>query len=195
MQGSGGLPRPTAIARQIVRRIVRAGERVVDATVGNGHDTLFLARLVGADGVVTGFDVQAEALERVRQRLAADSVSAEVVLLAASHERLAEHVTPGVAAVMFNLGWLPGGDHALTTAADSTVRAVEAAWHLLRTGGMLTVVAYPGHPGGAAEATAVEEWAARLDPLRARVSVARTHNTLRPAPVLVAVERYASFAC
>ncbi len=177
------------MAWDLVRHAVRPGERAVDATVGNGHDTLFLASLVGPGGHVTGFDVQAEALDRLRHQLATVPPAAEVVLLAESHERMADHVAPGVAAVMFNLGWLPGGDHTRVTEPESTLRALETAWRLLRPGGVITVVAYPGHPAGEAETTSVENWAARLNPTVARVSVARVHNTARPAPVLVAVTK------
>lgn len=182
------LSKATATAQAWVGQVVRPGDRVVDATVGNGHDTLFLAGLVGPAGEVTGFDVQEQALARTRERLEAAGTGARVTLLAAGHETMAAHVAPGVAAVMFNLGWLPGGDHAHTTTLAMTLQALHAAWQLLRAGGLLTVVAYPGHPGGSDELAAAEAWAATLDPALARVRVARVHNTRRPAPVLLAAQ-------
>lgn len=155
-------PDPLGIARALVAGWVRTGDTVVDATVGNGHDTLFLADLVGPAGRVIGFDVQPAALAATRQRLEAAGQRAE--LHAQSHAALAQHVGPGLAAAMFNLGYLPGADKALTTRSEETLPALVAALALLRPGGGITVVCYPGHAGGDAEAAAVSAWAASLPP-------------------------------
>jgi len=148
--------RVTERAHEAVGAVVRAGESVVDATVGNGHDTLFLASCVGPSGSVIGFDVQQEALARATERLRAAQIDLAVFRPHWSgHENLAEWVTGPVAAVMFNLGYLPGGDHTVTTRGETTVRALRQAWKLLRPAGILSVVCYRGHPSGAEEAAAV----------------------------------------
>ena len=46
------LHRILPFARQLFSETVNAGETVVDATAGNGNDTLFLAELVGENGHV-----------------------------------------------------------------------------------------------------------------------------------------------
>ena len=99
--------RATELAQLLLREKLQPGDVVVDATVGNGHDTLFLANEVGPTGRVFGFDVQQSALNNAAERL---GDRPEVTLLHAGHETLAESLAernePSVAAVMFNLGYL-----------------------------------------------------------------------------------------
>lgn len=159
-------------AQRYVSERARVGEPVIDATTGNGVDTLFLARQVGPSGLVFAFDVQAEALDRTRARLAnadpAGECLAPVELLLAGHEDMSTRVPEAyhgrIAAIMFNLGYLPGTDMKLTTKPDTTLIALVSALMLLRGGGVLTIVIYPGHEGGDAEASAVESWAATIPP-------------------------------
>jgi predicted methyltransferase len=158
------MSRLTAVAHAAVRAVLRGGETAIDATAGNGHDTRFLADLVGPSGHVFAFDVQAEALARTASSIGERT---HVTLLARSHAEMrdaipAEH-RGRIGAVMFNLGYLPGGDHSITTRTDSTLPAIRAALELLRPGGVLTVLAYPGHPGGAEEADAVAQELAAFD--------------------------------
>ena len=115
------------LAADYVLRSVREGDVVVDATMGNGADTLFLAKLVGDTGRVYAFDVQKEALENTRARLEEAGVGERAVLLLAGHETMREHVKEAPQAVMFNLGWLPGAAHAVTTYTHTTLEAVNAA--------------------------------------------------------------------
>lgn len=184
----GALPRPTELAHSLVAGVVRPGDVAADATVGNGLDTEVLARLAGPAGRVIGFDVQAGAIDATRRRLAGIAGLAEVELHCESHSGLAQRVPDGLAAAMFNLGYLPGGDHAVITETSETLAALNAAWDRLRQGGMVTVVCYPGHAGGDEEAQAVVEWA---EGLGAGASVAHYGmlGTRRPAPFLVAVQR------
>lgn len=165
---------------------VTAGCLVVDATCGNGHDTAHLARLVGRDGTVVAIDVQAAALEETRRRLEADGLAdGRVHLVHGCHTAMAAHVAAGAAAVVvFNLGYLPGGDHELTTRAATTPAALDAAVIAMRPGGLLVVTCYPGHSEGAVEAEAVTEWMRTAAARGARVSQYVQPFTRRPAPVL-----------
>ncbi len=175
--------RPTARAHREVAAVLRPGDAAVDATAGNGHDTVFLAGLVGGTGTVIAFDVQAQAIASTRERLAAAGLLERVELVHGSHAGIAEHAAPGsVAAVMFNLGYLPGGDHSLITRREETLAALEAAMAVLRPGGLLTIVCYPGHPGGDEESAAVVAWGAKHG-----ADVFRRGDTLRPAPFLVVI--------
>jgi predicted methyltransferase len=154
----------TQLAQERVAAAVSAGDYAVDATVGNGHDTLFLARQVGATGHVWGFDVQAAALDKTRQQLLELGLAQRVSLLQLGHETLAGQLPAKargqLSAVMFNLGYLPGGDKTLTTLPNTTLTALEAAWHNLRRDGLLSILVYRGHEGGQAEADAVANWLA-----------------------------------
>lgn len=155
---------PVPLSHLLLRRFVLPGNRVVDATCGNGKDTLLLAELVGEAGHVYALDIQQEALARTAERLAEKGLEQQVSLLHAGHERLQELVEPFLHAVVFNLGWLPGASREITTVAATTLTALEAALQLLAPAGLLLVTCYPGHPGGDTEAEAVQEWAAGLSP-------------------------------
>ncbi|BCX46383.1 rRNA methylase [Haloferula helveola] len=179
----GPVKRPTQLAHEVIAAAVGPGDTVVDATAGNGHDTLFLARLVGQGGKVVAFDIQEEAVESTRRRLGDAGMEGHVTLHRESHTAMTSRLEPGAAAaVMFNLGYLPGGDHALITEAGETIEALEAAMTVLRPGGLITVVCYPGHAGGDDEAAAVVGWAKRHGGV--------LHPQAREgAPFLVVVER------
>jgi predicted methyltransferase len=156
-------------AHEYMRPRVRAGGIGVDATAGRGHDTVFLARLLGPEGVVHACDVQPAALAATQQRwLTLAAPKAELHLHACGHESmkqsLADQGVTQLQAVIFNLGYLPGTDHAITTSTATTLTALQDLLTLLTPGGILTVVAYPGHPGGREELDAILTWARQLPP-------------------------------
>lgn len=181
--------RVSELAHVLVQPALHAGAWAVDATVGNGHDTVWLAGKVGPSGRVFGFDVQAEAL-----MLAGEAVRAmgHVALVHAGHERMAEMLPAEargrIAAVMFNLGYLPGANKALVTRVETTLAALHQALELVRCGGMVSVIVYPGHQGGAGEAEAVRAWTRTL-PGAFAASVHARVNAKGAAPELVLVER------
>ncbi|MGI5838993.1 MAG: class I SAM-dependent methyltransferase [bacterium] len=154
---------PTSLARMLVARALAPGATAVDATAGRGSDTRFLARQVGPTGRVYAFDIQAAALAATRQRLAEAELLGRVELIEAGHERMRDFVTGPAQAVMFNLGYLPGSSHTIVTQPATTLRAIGQSLRLLAAGGLLTVVAYPGHPGGRAETEAVADYLLGLD--------------------------------
>ena len=147
----------TEIAQSRIAKVIQHGHVVVDATVGNGFDTCFLANRVGRAGLVYGFDVQSEAIESTRKRLAAAGIC-NVELLHQCHSKIHRHISEPVCAAMFNLGYLPRGDHSIVTTTDTTLTALEHIMESLVAGGMITVLAYRGHQKGPKEATAVESW-------------------------------------
>ncbi|MDO5435511.1 MAG: class I SAM-dependent methyltransferase [Clostridia bacterium] len=152
------------LAAEIMEKVIREGDSVIDATMGNGHDTLKLAELVGPDGHVTGFDIQPEAVERTRDLLAENGVLQRCELYAVGHEHMPELVRAPVRMVIFNLGWLPGGDKHVTTKCGTTLSAVDAALELLEPEGVCTVCVYPGHEEGEREREMLTEHFAHLRP-------------------------------
>lgn len=189
------LPRATDLAHLWLSERLRPGDAAIDATVGNGHDTVFLARAVGPGGTVVGFDLQEPALQATRHRCDRAGMGGRVILHRACHGRLAEILgadggaPPRFRAAMFNLGYLPGGDKTFVTRPETTLAGLEGALRCLVPGGLLTVVAYPGHPGGEAETRAVETWAGALDPERFSAASYRGLNQRNHPPRLLAVER------
>lgn len=186
----GGLRGAVHLCHHFLRERLRPGDRVVDATCGNGQDTLFLAELVGETGHVWAFDIQEEALRRTGERLVAAGLDKRVNLLHAGHERLAELVAGPIAAAVFNLGYLPAGDRSVTTAADTTITALRLAAELLAGGGLLLIAVYTGHDGGE-EWEAVRGWASGLHPYEFNVWQARQLNRSEAAPFVVLVEKVA----
>ena len=180
--------RPTQRAHRELAAVLREGDIAIDATAGNGHDTLFLASKVGVQGKVIAFDIQPSAITATANRIRAAGYIRRAVFVIGSHTYIREHILPGKArAVVFNLGYLPGGDHSLVTLADTTLAALNQSLDALMSGGLLAIVCYPGHPGGDLESDAVIGWAQELDSDFYRHEVDRRLDTLRPAPFLVLV--------
>ena len=157
------ITRTTELAMSVTLAYIRRGDIVVDATCGTGQDTVSLARAVGAEGRVYAFDIQKKALLLTEQRLRSHGFT-NVRLIMQSFASMSEYI-PGssASAVVFNLGYLPGGDHSITTTADTTMEGLICAIETIRPGGIVTVVMYDGHPEGAREKEYVLEWAKALD--------------------------------
>lgn len=155
-----GLPSAVRWSHLLLEGRIEPGATVIDATAGNGHDTLFLAREVGETGHVFAFDLQSTAIESTRVRLEKAGISeSQFTLLNRGHEGLASalpaRLRETVKAIMFNLGYLPGSDRELITRTETTLQAVKIALEWLAFGGLMTVVVYPGHKGGSEEAVEI----------------------------------------
>lgn len=157
----------TQMAHELIRREMTplgAGSPTgclgIDATAGNGHDTQFLAELVGPTGRVWAIDIQECAIFQTRCRLG--PLVDRVDLRVADHANL-KSIIPiqyhgRISVVMLNLGYLPGGEKSTITSTETTLLALNSAVELLAPGGLLSIIAYPGHPGGELEARSVAEW-------------------------------------
>jgi ubiquinone/menaquinone biosynthesis C-methylase UbiE len=178
-----------SLVHQHIAAVVPKGGRAVDATAGNGQDTLFLARLVGPAGRVWAFDIQPAALARTQRLLLDEGVSGRVHLVPAGHEELDRHLDGPVDAVMFNLGYLPGGNRKVTTRAETTATALRRALAVLRLGGRASLVCYPGHPEGARETAAVEDLCAALPPRFFAVVSFRVVNRQGQPPLAIIIEK------
>ncbi len=177
------------LAADYMRRVIREGDSVVDATMGNGKDTLFLCELVGESGHVYAFDVQEEAVARTRERVSEAGFTERTTLLLSGHETMAQHVPQGVQAIMFNLGWLPGAAHIVTTKTDTTLRAVEAATALIAPGGVVSVCIYPGHEEGTRELHALLDYAKGLSVRAYNVLHHRFSNAREGTPELILIQK------
>ena len=177
-------------AAELIEGALYEGACAVDATLGNGHDALWLCSLVGESGCVYGFDVQAEAVERSRARLKEAGVEGRATLILDGHQNMAAHVPEGSAdAVMFNLGWLPGAQHSVTTRTETTLQAVEAALKVLKEEGLLTICVYPGHEEGARERETLLKWARELDEKQYDTMLRCYLNQSADPPLLIAVKK------
>lgn len=183
----------TCQAHAVLEKTLVPGDLAIDATCGWGRDTVFLARAVGAHGRVLAMDIQEQAVGRTREALTEIGLAGRVTVIQASHGDL-DHVVPGewkgaVGAVTFNLGYLPGGNIGITTTSLETRRAMMVAPGLLRPDGVLTVIAYTGHPGGAEEKEGVERDLRLLDPEKWVLEVHQPEQGRRSPPWLFVVRR------
>lgn len=182
------------IIRSIVKGVVSEGDLTVDATAGNGHDTLFFASLVGEKGVVYAFDIQQRALDITRERLRAHRLEERVKLIHDGHESMDRYITGGVKAFVFNLGYLPGGDHGKTTQSGTTLTAVKKSLDLLLPGGISAIAVYRGHGEGQGEDAVLREYLSSLDP-HLYISVLAAASNQRNNPPLVWLVQKKQEAC
>lgn len=149
------ITKPTEISLRLLREYISEGDTVIDATAGNGYDTLALARLTGRNGKVYGFDVQETAIENTKALLEREGFPDTCELIRCSHHLMKtavpEQYHGKISAVVFNLGYLPGGDKRKMTGAGTTLPAVRQALELIRPDGIVSITMYGGHPEGAAE--------------------------------------------
>ena len=183
------LQKPLLFARELISRSLKVGGCAVDATSGNGHDTVFLAELVGRDGSVLAFDIQPQAIAATRERLAAKGLLERVRVVEDSHAKMADYSQAAFDAVMFNLGYLPHGDHTIVTKPESTVAALCFAAKQLNIGGIITILVYTGHEGGREEWEKVWEFSAALPQQLFTVLEYRLINQKNNPPFLLAITR------
>ncbi|MDY6955930.1 MAG: class I SAM-dependent methyltransferase [Pseudomonadota bacterium] len=182
-------PRPEALIRAVHRRLatwVQPGDVALDATCGNGHDTVHLARLVGAHGQVHAIDIQPEAIAETRARLLSSNLAARVRLHQGDHACLPDLLPPKLRGqlqvAVFNLGYRPGSDHCIITRPTTTLMALKACTQWLSDNGAMSIMAYPGHPGGDLETHAVVRWSECLSERDWRVWWTCPPSKRRPAP-------------
>lgn len=197
VMGTGGITMgfisALTMAHRWIAERVSTGGFVIDATAGGGVDTLALAQLVGAKGTVLAFDIQQEALDKTAMRLQQfndQSTLATVSLICDSHANMDKYVEQigSVGAIMFNLGYFPGGDESIITIPSSTIEALEQSLDLLKVGGIITCMLYPGHAGGDTEADIVQQWASNLPVERAQCIMYRQLQR-HHAPYLIGIEK------
>ncbi len=181
----------TRIAQTEVAQKIKQGDYVIDATAGNGYDTLWLAEQVGATGQVFAIDIQNSALDSTRIRLKNTNNLEQVQLCLGDHSQLDQLVPSqwqkNSSVVMFNLGYLPCSDKSIITKPETTLKALKAAWKLLKPAGIITVVLYTQHPGGQDEAEKVLQWAENLDPEQATFRHIQHPLNLTKSPSVVSI--------
>ncbi|MDR1396716.1 MAG: hypothetical protein LBJ14_03170 [Desulfarculales bacterium] len=187
------------LARLTVQRALRPGALAVDATAGNGYDTIFLARLVGERGIVLSFESQAKAVESTRDRLAEAGLEERVRLLHTGHEHMADYLPAldyglaghpaRVSAAMFNLGFLPGSDKRVITRPATTLAALRGLLPFMQNRGVIAVHCYSGHQGGREESEAILTWAAERPRAEWRIYRYDTFNKKKARENLILLER------
>jgi len=187
------LDRILPFSRILLEKAISPGDIAIDATVGNGHDTLYLTNLVGEQGHVYGFDIQEQAIEQTKKRLIENQADQQVTLFLKSHDQLTavlpESSKGKVTAAIFNLGYLPGGDKGIVTEANSTISAIEQLLEIMATEGIIVLVVYHGHPEGAVEKDELMKYVTNLPQDRAHVLHYGFMNQVNAPPFIIAIEK------
>lgn len=183
------LKRVLPFAKELLASVIESGDIAVDATAGNGHDTLFLSSLVGESGHVYAFDVQKEAIQSTADKLEQAGLIGKMSLIHDGHENVAKYVPEGVSAAIFNLGYLPGSDHEIVTRGTSTIQAIESILKLLKVGGLIVLVVYHGHEGGKEEKDILLSFVQNLPQSYAHVLSYQFLNQQNDPPFIIAIEK------
>jgi len=174
-----------------LKQTLTTGDIAIDATTGNGHDSLFLAQCIGGSGKIFAFDVQQKALKSSQLLLKEHHMTTPVIWIHAGHEHMLKYIPQAlhgcIKAITFNLGYLPHTDKSITTTTDTTLTALKASLSLLKQGGGLSILAYTGHDGGREEAEAVKTWATALNDVD--VSITIPQNTKFSPPEWIYIKK------
>ncbi len=180
--------RTVDIVKSIVTEHVSTGDIVIDATMGNGNDTLLLAKLVGNSGKVYSFDVQDMAIENTKKLLKENNI-VNVDIIKDSHKNVKRYVTKNVQCVMFNLGYLPSTDKEITTRPDSTIKALNTCLELIKEDGIVTIISYYGHENGKKEKEHVESMLKLLNNKKFLVMKLENFNSNKTPPIIYMVKK------
>lgn len=177
------------LAKEIAIKKLQEADIAVDATMGNGNDTVFLARLVGKSGKVYSFDVQSTAIENTKKRIVDNKINTKIELIHDGHENIDKYIKEKIKLVMFNLGYLPSAEHSITTKAETTIVAVKKSLDMLEKNGVVLLVIYHGHENGKLEKVAIEEFASNLNQKKYNVMKLGFINQVNNPPILIAIEK------
>lgn len=178
----------TSWCAHFIQEQVCEGDLCIDATMGNGNDTLLLASLCGETGKVLAFDIQEGALANTRKRLEKENAPRNYTLLLDSHANMAFYARPNsVSCIVFNFGYLPGGDHTLSTKGETSIAALEQGLTLLKKGGMMSLCIYSGGDSGFEERDCILSWLKKLDSRKYLVIKSEYFNRPNNPPIPVII--------
>lgn len=183
------LTRVTDINKIYLEQVINEGDIVVDATMGNGFDTSYLANKVGERGFVYSFDVQEDAIKSTAKRLKKQNLNDRVKLILDGHENMDKYIDQEVSCVVFNLGYLPRSKHMIITKPDTTMVAIKHSLNLLKPHGIISIAIYTGHEGGIDEKNRVYEYVKNLDQSKFNVLESRFINQVNCPPELILIEK------
>lgn len=184
------MKRPLAFSHDFLAEVLDDQSVALDATMGNGNDTVFLAK---RSQKVYAFDIQEKALKKTSHRLVEQGLdNAELIL--DGHENLDQYVAEPLRAAMFNLGYLPSADKAIMTKPQTTIQAIQKVLERLEVGGRLAIMVYPGHAGGDVEKDSVLEFVSHLDQKLVTVMLYQAINQINNPPLLIMLEKHSSIS-
>ncbi len=179
------------ISHKVLRDKISPGSFCIDATAGNGGDTLLLCELVGNGGKVAAFDIQEAAVTATRSKISQAGYEDICKIILDSHANMKDYFTPESAdAIIFNFGWLPGGSHDIFTRKDSSIEAITQGLEILKPGGIMSLCVYYGRNNGYEERDAILDFVGKLDYKRYTVIHLSFSNRVNdpPFPIFIVKE-------
>lgn len=185
------LQSPLRFSHEVLKKNIVRGDHVIDATVGNGNDTIMLAAAVGHIGKVYGFDIQKEGIESTKEKLLLSGLLEQTELIHDGHETIEKHLPENqkISAAVFNLGYLPSGDKSIITKPKTTISAIEQCLTRLRKGGLVSIMIYYGHEGGREEKNQLDQFASELSQKEYQVLEYKFVNQINNPPYLYLIEK------
>lgn len=183
------LTKVTDLNKVLLEDVIKEGDVVIDATMGNGYDTKYLAEKVGENGLVYSFDVQEEAIKSTKKRLEKADLIDRVNLILDGHQNMDMYVNKEVSCVMFNLGYLPRAKHQVITKPETTLEAIKKSLELLKPNGIVSIAIYTGHEGGMEECDEVFGYVSKLDQSEYSVLNCNFVNQINHPPRLIMIEK------
>lgn len=176
----------TEFTHDFFQNWLREGGIYIDATVGNGHDTEFLCQGAGKSGQVIGFDIQELAIMNTRERLEKSGLQDRCRLILDGHQNLDKYAEENsVDGIVFNFGYLPGGDHALKTRSKTSIEAIEKGLKVLKSGGIMSMCIYSGQDSGFEEKNAILEYLKEVDQKQYVIIKSEFYNRPNNPPIPV----------
>jgi tRNA G37 N-methylase Trm5 len=179
----------TDTAREIIKNSVKPNDTVIDATAGNGNDTLLLAGLVGDEGMVYSFDIQKTAIDKTQELIDLNGLSERVTLINDGHENLLNYIDREINYGIFNLGYLPGGDKSIKTKPETTIKAINAMLSLLKKNGLMLIVVYHGKDSGEEEKKELDKYIKGINQKKYTILQMDYPNWKNKPPFLLIIEK------
>jgi len=177
------------LSHKYIKEQISEGDVCIDATAGRGRDTLFLSKLVGKSGKVIAFDIQEEAIKSTKELLSSERKE-NIELHLTCHSKMASFVKEAsVSAIMFNFGWLPGGDHTKFSHGNTSTLAISEGLRLLKKGGIMTLCLYYGKETGFEEKDTILHFVRNLDQKKYSVLLHEFINRKNNPPILVVITK------
>lgn len=167
--------------------ILKKGDTVVDATCGNGHDSIYIAEKIGKAGTLFCFDIQEIAIKKTKESLLQLQEQPIIHMIHDSHENLDLLVNEKVDCIFYNLGYLPTSDKSITTNSNSTIQSLKSAFKILKPNAIISLMCYLNHDDHN-EYNQVKNFLLTLNQIE--FSISETNFILRKtSPVLLIIEK------
>ena len=179
-----------SIAKNIIKDNVNENSTIIDATAGNGNDTLFFKNIIKDTGKIYCFDIQKKAIENTKTKLLDNGFGLEnVILINDSHDTVDKYIDEEIDFVIYNLGYLPGGNHSIITTSETTIKSIEKCIRYLKKFGKIIIVGYIGHMGGKLEIESIHKYLSNLDQKLFNIFKIEFINQVNFPPLLYCLEK------